>query len=417
MEIWNWFKDLWNLIKNWKETLSFKIHEDDARDIYPELCKEINNAVDSIKEVYLDVFGTSNFNIKQNIFTDLEKQHKHILISEALWIEIQKFLIDFKKLKELKKEIFLEIEKILKTEKYPRIAILLESSNPSKKLSDIYYIIYGMVITNAYSLTPFKKATIEGITPEDITNLEKDIKGNQKIQNFIRDLEKFESFSKKIRKQAMEEYKKNLQKPELTRNVLTVVTIGVALLAVFMAVFAGYVAWQEMENNEVLMKDNKLLIERQLDSLSPVKPHLEYAIANPNKDLLFNVPTLANTGDSTNDNKRDHFEWLYLILYNTGQSTAKGINIQTFSNEQINCVPEQKSIDYINSTDNVGIGFRCNLIVADCQYPDEFCNSSLINLGTQNLRIEVTCESCDSYYAINETISICVYENNEEECK
>lgn len=382
MDIKHHFTKCYNKIRylSIRECLSFKIHEDDAREIYPKISEELNNAVDSIKTYY-------SINTEQNEFTNLERNNKHILITKTLWNEIQKILIDFKMLNKLKNEVRQEIEKILKDpykDTYLTIAVFLGALNPKKTVSDIMPIVYDMMITKDYSLRHFEKATISGIKLQDIDVIKKDIEENKKIQKFIKELEKFESFSKKIRKDAMNEYKDNLQKPEFTRNILT-------LLVLAMAIIGGCIAWEEKQDNKELMKDNKLLIERQLDSIAPLHPELEYYI--PKRMLFLNQEYLV----------KEERVYLYMLVSNIGQFPAGYVKIQ-LGNGQISCWTQGdgqgRTIEYLNETDIVGLQFYCR-------------SSSLLMLGVQELNITMDCQYCNEKR--KDTINVCIYHSMSEQ--
>ncbi len=164
------------------------------------------------------------------------------------------------------------------------------------------------------------------ILPQDFDKLRGEILQRIKTETEIKSIKKTEEFvSKQIE---IQEETKNLQKNQtkiISKQTLFIgISVFIAVTSLFFAIWMGY-------HNVNLMEKQGNLIDKQLDSISPLKPNIEVSLDFPS-DKGFAVWEIADI--RTYEGKNEYFEKakVRFILSNIGRMRSGHINAKLKSN-------------------------------------------------------------------------------------
>ena len=370
-----------------RDSLFGKMSERDAREIYLPLMGELENIYSMVSE------GDWKYLGNKSTYFKLFSNHRIRLLSDELQKRLSEFHDQSEKFQLLALTANKKLKQIFGQYHTPGVD---EKGGLSPFRSDINFLLEQ---TKNLKKLPKNNFFFFNIPETQYLRLKKETSADTDIGTFIRFKKKIQDQIFDLSTDLLKAYKKDTLAKHSTVTVLTIISIVLTLVLV------GVTGYSVSKSNE--------LIDRQIESLSPVNPELRIFGGARQSDLYFDRSQLARPLSFFNDSTLETWnkEWLYLVIQNVGQLPAGYVNVRVASDYLH--IPGQH-LENLSATSTQGINFQIWKEGCSQGNTAKDCNPLKIPTGKFDLSVAMNCQYCRKEF--NETITICIYEGNIDEC-
>ncbi|NIO23006.1 MAG: hypothetical protein GTN38_03200 [Candidatus Aenigmarchaeota archaeon] len=174
------------------------------------------------------------------------------------------------------------------------------------------------------------------------------------------------------------------------------ISTALMIILVFANVILAYVSYQGMQ-------DNRILINKTLETLSPIEPEIEIRLMNEVKSRSFSTRSLTRVFRDENNNQFSGAILNFKVI-NYGRRDSGPVRLYV---EKSNLTKSYSTyLENVNGTEYV----QLSLWYKDCGHIDGDCDIEKIPTGIQEITVGVRCDGCKTTLK-EEKYEICIYDN------
>lgn len=367
------------MFKKFFSSLFGHISEKDARYIYTSISNLINDLIDNLKSGYWEFYNSSFIE-----FNTLKSKNFHKLVPRYLWTRIEKLLQkeeEFKKLKDKSdKEVYDLFKDVYDSGDYDKGLGLISST-------------YKVILKEDFKFEDFSK-NIFNFDSKRFDEINDKIRKNKNVQEFIKFLndiiKEFEDLSEEITTY----YKNTISFPENRKTVLTIINVILTLSLAMGTIWLAY-------SNQVLVKNQLDISQKQKESLIPNKPNLEIFGSD---NLILSQLDLSNEKEIKN--------YARVCVTNNGRLDSGNIYLEIVNSTLLEA---NDNIENIN-----GGNTKCTVLALRDKCLEKSFHNKCVKINTKigknKFSVLAKCANCieNKYYV--KDFNFCTYETNLSIC-
>jgi len=330
-------------------------------------------------------------------FEELKLTNLHRLLPADILNRIEKYLQKKGQFDKLKEENDKEINKIFS--KYFNDDIGYGGG------ASLHIQVYINLFQRKFIFENFSRDYFK-FTKEEFEKLKKQVNENKEIQDFINFRSEVEKEGDKLVEDMISAYKNDVLMPEARKTFLTLTMVTIVLV-----VATGSGIWI----NKLQYDKFSELVDRQLKSIPPLKPDIQFFVKGDGKFSDFDLATpIKLKEDGTIDKDGWRKSRLTLGFVNLGQNPAGIVNVH-LDNKKLQFPSENLGFLGGTSTGDNSILTPFSFWYNKCgeTESEEDCTTKDVPKGVIVINISITCQLCDK--EIHKSFNICIY-NRTEKC-